>query len=85
MFSPYGPDKISGIQNTDFVQAVEEFIRAIKQYKNICESAIKISMPDHVQESLEQLFKIGSWINEPWFPLEDKWEEYKKQNGITDK
>ena len=83
-FKPYGTNKRWGVYQTNFVQALEEFTKAVREYRSICERVIKVVTPDNVEESLRLLLKEVSWVYEPWFPLAQAWTDYKKQHNITD-
>ncbi len=62
---------------------MEEVIRVVEEYKNICLETAKRSLPKHVDSFMNILFEPKLLVDNIWLPLEQAWEEYKKEHGIN--
>ena len=64
---------------TDLHQAIDEFVRVIAWYKNMCTEAVAIMDKENQQKILHKLFTESSWSYYlPWLPLDTLWEDHKK-------
>jgi len=74
-------------EKVNFYQAIEEAVRAIKEYREVYLEAVRIISPEYL-ETVKKLFFSSKeklyYSDTPWLPLEQAWQEYKQKHNISD-